>query len=105
MKQGLLYLYEEYIQHKVQLESEKQEEDEQDAYGKMVAICIREVTLVQLCLKSHKTGVKEQSTSSSSSVCNEGTADATADAGDNTSGCSNYDIVNGVLKIPILGHS
>ena len=36
------------------------------------------------------------------SVCNEGTADATADttaeAGDNTSGCSNYDIIDGVVQ-------
>ena len=101
MKQGLLDLYEEYIQHKEQLESEKQEKEEQDAYGIMAAICIREVALGQLCLKSRKTAVEEQSSSSASSVCNEGSADATADAtaeaGDNTSGCSNYDIVSGVV--------
>ena len=95
-------MYEEYIQHEDQLESEKQEEHEQDAHGKMAAICIREDALGQLLQKSCKTVVKEQSTSSSSSVCNEGTADATADAttevGDNTSGCSNYDIIDGAVQ-------
>ena len=95
-------LYEEYIQHEEQLESEKQEEEQQDAHGKMVAICIREATLGQLRLKSCKTSYKEQSTSSSSSVCNEGTADATVDATaeavDNTSGCSIYDIIDGVVQ-------
>ena len=81
-------LYEEYIQHKEQLESEKQEEEQQDAHGKMGAIHIREATLGQLRMKSHKTSYKEQSTSSSSSVCNKGTTDATAEAVDSTSGCS-----------------
>ena len=84
------------------MESAKQEEEEQDAHGKMVAIHIREAALGRLRLKSHKMVVKEQSTSSSSSVCNKGTADATADAtaevGDNTSGCSNYDIIDGVVQ-------
>ena len=102
IKQGILDLYEEYIQHKEQLESEKQEEEEQGAHGKMAAIHIREATLGRLHLKSRKTVVKEKSTSSSSSVCNKGTADATADAttevGDNTSGCSNYDIIDGVVQ-------
>ena len=45
IKQGILDLYEEYIQHEEQLESEKQEEEEQDAHGKMAAICIREAAL------------------------------------------------------------
>ena len=68
----------------------------------MVAICIREAALGKLRLKSRKMSYKEQSTSSSSSACNEGTADATenatAEAGDNTSGCSNYDIVDGAVQ-------
>ena len=41
-------LYEECIQHKEQLESEKQEEEQQDAHGKMGAIRIREAALGQL---------------------------------------------------------
>ena len=103
-------LYEEYIQHKEQLESEKQEEEQQDAHGKMAAIHIREAALGRLRLKSRKTSYEEQSTSLSSSVCNEGTADATAEAGDNTSGCSNYDIIDGVVQdSPLIrtkkGHS
>ena len=102
IKQGILDLYEEYIQHEDQLESEKQEEQEQDAHGKMAALHIREATLGRLCQKSCKMVGKEQSTSSSSSVCNEGTADATTDAttevGDNTSGCSNYDIIDGAVQ-------
>ena len=95
-------LYKELIQHKEELESEKQEEKQQVAHGKMVAIRISDTALGRLRLKSHKTTYKEQSTSSSSSVCNELTADATenatAEAGDNTSGCSNYDIVDGAVQ-------
>ena len=68
----------------------------------MAAIRIRDATLGRLRMKSHKTSYKEQSTSSSSSVCNEITAAATenakAEAGDNTSGCSNYDIVEGAVQ-------
>ena len=67
----------------------------------MAAICIREAALGQLRLNSCKTSYKEQSTSSPSSVCNEGRTDATTDAttqaADNTSGCSNYDIHDGVV--------
>ena len=67
----------------------------------MAAIHIREAALGRQRLKSHKTSYKEQSTSSSSHVCNELTADATenatAEAGDNTSGCSNYDIIDGAV--------
>ena len=107
IKQGILDLYEVFIQHEEELESEKQEEKQQDAHGKMAAIRIREAALGRLRLKSHKMSYKEQSTSSSSSVCNELTADATenatAEAGDNTSGCSNYDIVDGaVQKSPLI---
>ena len=95
-------LYKESIQHKEELESEKQEEKQQDAHGKMVAIHIREAALGRLRQKSCKTSYKEQSTSSSSSVCNEATADATenavAEAGDNISGCSTYDISDGVIQ-------
>ena len=95
-------LYEESIQHEEELESEKQEEKQQDTHGKMAAIHIREAALGRLRQKSRKTSYKEQSTSSSSSVCNEATADATenaaAEAGDNTSGCSNYDISDGVIQ-------
>ena len=98
IKQDIMDLYEEYIQHEEQLESEKQEEEQQDAHGKMAAIHIREAALGRLRLKSRKTSYKEQSTSSSSSVCNEGTSDATAEAVDNTSGCSIYDIVDGVVQ-------
>ena len=47
IKQGIMDLYEEFIQHKDQLESEKQEEKQQDAHGKMVAIRIREVTVTE----------------------------------------------------------
>ena len=107
IKQGIMDLYEEYIQHQEQLESEKQEEEQEDAHGKMAAIHIREAALGRLRLKSHKTSCKEQSTSSSSSVCNEGTADATADAtaevANNTSGCSNYDIIDCVVQeLPLI---
>ena len=106
IKQGIMDLYEEYIQHEEQSESEKQEEEQQDAHGKMGAIHLREATLGRLRLKSRKMSYKEQSTSSSSSVCNEGTADATADATevvDNTSGCSIYDIVDGVVQeLPLI---
>ena len=102
IKQGIMDLYEEYIRHEEELESEKQEGKQQDAHGKMVAIRIREAALGRLRLKSHKMSYKEQSTSSSSSVGNEGTADATLDAteeaGDNTSGCSNYDIIDGAVQ-------
>ena len=101
-KQGIMDLYEEFIQHKEELESEKQEAKQQDAHGKMVAICIRDAALGRLRMKSHKMSYEEQSTSSSSSVCNEITADATenatAEAGDNTSGCSNYNIVEGAVQ-------
>ena len=69
IKQGIMDLYEEYIQHEEQLESEKQEEEQQDAHGKMAAIHIREAKLGRLRLKSRKTSYKEQSTSSSSCVC------------------------------------
>ena len=96
IKQGILDLYEEFLQHEDQLESEKQEEKQQDAHGKMAAICIREAALGRLRLNSRKTSYKEQSTSSSSSVCNEARADVATDAttlaADNTSGCSNNDI-------------
>ena len=102
IKQGIIDLYKESIQHEEELESEKQEEKQQDAHGKMVAIRIREAALGRLRQKSHKTSYKEQSTSSSSSICNEATADATenaaAEAGDNTSGCSSYDISDGVIQ-------
>ena len=102
IKQGIIDLYEESIQHEEELESEKQEEKQQDAHGKMTAICIREAALGRLRQKSHKTSYKEQSTSSSSSICNEATADATenavAEAGDNTSRCSSYDISDGVIQ-------
>ena len=95
-------LYEEFIQHKRELESEKQKEKQQDAHGKMAAIHIREAALGRQRLKSHKTRYKEQSTSSSSCVCNELTADATENAtaedGDNTSGCSNYGIIDGAVQ-------
>ena len=107
IKQGNMDLYEEFIQHEEELESEKQEEKQQDAHGKMAAIHIREAALGRQRLKSHKTSYKEQSTSSSSCVCNELTADATenatAEAGDNTSGCSNYDIIDGaVYESPLI---
>ena len=102
IKQGIMDLYEEFIQHEEELESEKQEEKQQDAHGKMTAICIREAALGRLRLKSYNMSYKEQSTSSSSSVCNEVTADATenamAEAGNNTSGCSNYDIIDGAVQ-------
>ena len=102
IKQGIIDLYEEFIQHEEELESEEQEEKQQDAHGKMVAIRIRDAALGRLRMKSRKTSYKEQSTSSSSSVCNELTADAaenaTAEAGDNTSGCSNYDIIDGAVQ-------
>ena len=101
IKQGIVDLYKEFIQHEDQLESGKQEEKQQYAHGKMAAIRIREAALGQLRLNSHKTSYKEQSTSSSSSVCNEGRTDATTDAttqaADNTSKCSNYDIHDGVV--------
>ena len=94
-------LNEEFIQHKEDLDSGKQVEKQQDAHGKMVAICIRDTALGRLRMKSCKRSYKEQSTSSSSSVCNKLKADATeyatAEAGDNTSGCSNYDIVDGAV--------
>ena len=102
IKQGIMDLYKEFIQHEEELESEKQEGKQQDAHGKMAAIHIRDAALGRLRLKSHKSSYKEQSTSSSSSVCNELTADATenatAEAGNNTSGCSNYDIVDGAAQ-------
>ena len=41
-------LYEESIQHEEELESEKQEEKQQDAHGKMAAIHIREAALVSI---------------------------------------------------------
>ena len=102
-------LYEESIQHEEELELEKQEENQQDAHGKIVAIRIREAALGRLRQKNRKTSYKEQSTSSSSSVCNEATADATenaaAEAGDNTSGCSNYDISDVVIQeSPLTGN-
>ena len=107
IKQGIMDLYKEFIQHEEELESEKQEGKQQDAHGKMAAICIRDAALGRLRMKSRKTNYKEQSTSSSSSVCNELTADATenatVEAGDNTSGCSNYDIIDGaVQESPII---
>ena len=100
-------LYEEFIQHKEDLDSEKQEGKQQDAHGEMLAIRIRDTALGRLRMKSCKRSYKEQSTSASSSVCNKLTADATenatAEAGDNTSGCSNYDIVDGaVLESPLI---
>ena len=102
IKQGIMDLYEESIQHEEELESEKQEEKQQDAHGKMVAIRIREAALGRLRQKNRTTTYKEQSTSSSSSVVNEATADATengaAEVGDNTSGCSNYDLCDGVIR-------
>ena len=102
IKQGIMDLYKESIQHEEELESEKQEEKQQDAHGKMVAIRIREAALGRLRQKNCKTSYKEQSTSSSSSVGNEATADATenaaAEAGNNTSGHSNYDICDGVIQ-------
>ena len=109
IKQGIMDLYEEFIQHEEELESEKQEENQQDAHGKMAAIHIRDAALGRLRMKSCKTSNKEQSTSSSSSVCNKLTADATenatAEAGDNTSGCSNYDIIDGaVQELPLILH-
>ena len=68
----------------------------------MAAIRIREAALGRLRQKNRKMTYKEQSTSSSSSVVNEATADATengaAEVGDNTSGCSNYDICDGVIQ-------
>ena len=64
IKQGIMDLYKEFIQHKEELESEKQEEKQQDAHGKMVAIRISDTALGRLRLKSHKTSYKEQSTSS-----------------------------------------
>ena len=95
-------MYEESIQHEEELESEKQEEKQQDADGKMVAIRIREAALGRLRQKNRTTNYKEQSTSSSSSVVNEATADSTengaAEVGDNTSGCSNYDLCDGVIR-------
>ena len=108
IKQGILDLYKEFLQHEDHLESEKQEEKQQDAHGKMAAIRIREAALGQLRLNSRKTSHKEQSTSSSSSVCNEArtdvTTDATTQAADNTSGCSNYDIHHGVAhESPLIG--
>ena len=48
IKQGIMDLYEESIQHEEELESEKQEEKQQDAHGKMVAIHIREAALGRL---------------------------------------------------------
>ena len=102
IKQGIMDLYEEFIQDEEELESEKQEEKQQDAHGKMAAIRIRDAALGRLRMKSRKMSYKEQSTSSSSSVCNELTADAaenaTVEAGNNTSGCSNYDIVDGAVQ-------
>ena len=102
IKQGIMDLYEEFIQHDEELESVKQEGKQQDSHGKMAAIHIRDAALGRLRMKSCKRSYKEQSTSSSSSVCNEITADATenatAEAGDNTSGCSNYDIVEGAVQ-------
>ena len=102
IKQGIMDLYEESIQHEEELESEKQEEKQQDAHGKMAAIHIREAALGRLRQKNRKTSYKEQSTSSSSTVDNEATADATenaaAEAGDNTSGCSNNDISVGIIQ-------
>ena len=89
-------MYEEFLQHEDQLESEKQEEKQQDAHGKMAAIRIREATLGRLRGNSRKTSYKEQLTSSSSSVCNEARADVATDAttlaADNTSGCSNNEV-------------
>ena len=68
----------------------------------MAAIHIREAALGRLRQKTCTTTYKEQSTSSSSSVVNEATADATengaAEVGDNTSGCSNYDLCDGVIR-------
>ena len=102
IKQGIMDLYEESIQHEEELESEKQEEKQQDAHGKMAAIRIREAALGRLRQKNCTTNYKEQSTSSSSSVVNEATADSTengaAEVGDNTSGCSNYDLCDGVIR-------
>ena len=96
IKQGILDLYEEFLQHEEQLESEKQEEKQQDAHGKMAAIRIREAALGRLRGNSRKTSYKEQSTSSSSSVCNEARADVATDAttlaADNTSGGSNNEL-------------
>ena len=95
-------LYEEFTQHEEELESEKQEGKQQDAHGKMAAIHIRDAALGRLRMKSRKRSYKEQSTSSSSSVSNKITSDATenatAEAGDNTSGCSNYYIVEGAVQ-------
>ena len=48
IKQGIMDLYEESIQHEEELESEKQEEKQQDAHGKIVAIHIREAALGRL---------------------------------------------------------
>ena len=45
IKEGILDMYKEYIQHEEQLESEKQEEEEQDAHLKMAAIHIWEAAL------------------------------------------------------------
>ena len=100
-------LYEESIQHKEELKCEKQKGKQQYAHGKMAVIHIREAALGRLRQKSRKTTYKEQSTSSSSSVCNEATADATetsaAEAGNNTSGYSNYDIIDGVIQeLPLI---
>ena len=96
IKRGILDLYEEFLQHEDQLESEKQEGKQQDTHGKMAAICIREAALGRLRVNSRKTSYKEQSPSSSSSVCNEARADVATDAttlaADNTSGCSNNEI-------------
>ena len=101
IKQGILDLYEEFLQHEDQLESEKQEEKQQDAHGKMAAIRISEAALGRLRGNSRKTSYKEQSTSSSSSVCNEARADVATDAttlaADNTSGCSNNEVDDNVV--------
>ena len=107
IKQGILDLYEEFLQHEEQLESEKQEEKQQDAHGKMAAICIREAALGQLRGNSRKTSYKEQSTSSSSSVCNKARADVATDAttlaADNTSGGSNNELDDdGAHESPLI---
>ena len=102
IKQGIMDLYKESIQHEEELESAKQEEKQQDAHGKMVAIHISKAALGRLRQKNRTATYKEQSTSSSSSVVNEATADATengaAEVGDNSSGCSNYDLCDGVIQ-------
>ena len=107
IKQGILDLYEEFLQHEEQLESEKQEEKQQDAHGKMAAIRIREAALGRLQGNSRKTSYKEQSTSSSSSVCNEARADVATDAttlaADNTSGGSNNELDDdGAHESPLI---